>query len=228
MHLFEIELATGILNAQTFSMMAADWRENAKQYAPAVVGQIDRFKIFMIEMLLFGSPAMYVAAFDTKEKRYAAYLQMEHLWEAKAQNCYVARLVSVGKAYRGLNLATKMYSFLIKNENLIIVSDETQSEGGRSLWVKLAKEPGIQVYGFNTETRKVFQVDMDDLFNEDVYDDEIEKEIVDLTREQNSIEDSKNPDDIKRLKKIEKELESLEKSSSAARNNIRLFATEVR
>ena len=102
-------------------------------------------------------------------------MHLDH-FNGAAKNVFVVSIVAANKEYRGINLPTQMYSYLIQEEGLILVSDEIQTLGGRSVWEKLAKIKGIGIYGYNTNTKKVFSVDMDDIFNEDIYDDGLNDE----------------------------------------------------
>ena len=109
-------------------------------------------------------------------------MHLDH-FNGAAKNVFVVSIVAANKEYRGINLPTQMYSYLIQEEGLILVSDEIQTLGGRSVWEKLAKIKGIGIYGYNTNTKKVFSVDMDDIFNEDIYDDGLNDEIETLESE---------------------------------------------
>lgn len=44
--------------------------------------------------------------------------------------------------------AQKFYAWLIKKLNIVLVSGSMQSAGGKSVWERLSKEPGIGVHGW--------------------------------------------------------------------------------
>lgn len=51
--------------------------------------------------------------------------------------------------------AQKIYAAVIKKYDWIIVTDH-QSYGGMKLWQRLSKEPGIEVYGYNPNTKQKY------------------------------------------------------------------------
>lgn len=44
--------------------------------------------------------------------------------------------------------AHKFYAWIIKKKNIILVSGNEQSEGGKKVWERLSKEPGIGMHGW--------------------------------------------------------------------------------
>jgi hypothetical protein len=90
---------------------------------------------------------------------------------------YEPSLLSVAHKYRGQNLAPLLYKFLIMKAGLILCSSTQQSPGGRKVWEKLAKIPGIFVYGYNPTNKNSFQIDSDDIENEYIYDIDYTDEI---------------------------------------------------
>lgn len=53
--------------------------------------------------------------------------------------------VKVNESVQGLGLATAMYSFLVKQEDMVILGDEIQYFGARRLWAKLSKRLDLTV-----------------------------------------------------------------------------------
>lgn len=53
--------------------------------------------------------------------------------------------VKVNDDMYGLGLATAMYEYLVKNENIVILSDEIQYFGARRLWSRLSKRLDLTV-----------------------------------------------------------------------------------
>jgi len=47
----------------------------------------------------------------------------------------------------------KVYAHLIKKHGKILQSSDLQSAGGKNLWHKLSKEPGIHVHGWDHKSR---------------------------------------------------------------------------
>jgi hypothetical protein len=239
MILSEIELFGDISkSSMTFRMMMKDWNDwvkKAKPNRPYLLGSVDQFKLAGIDNYAYGRESKMIAAYDSKASKYAAFIQLQH-FPGAAQNIFEELIVAADKPYRGLNIVTKMYDYLINEEGLIILSDESHSSGGRHVWEQLAKMPGIGIYGYNTKTKKVFQVDMDDLFNEDVYDTGLVDEIDNLQQELLELEDElermktgrvANIIWVKQNKKIEqvkKELANLNVARRETIEDIRLFA----
>jgi hypothetical protein len=126
--------------------------------------------------------------------------------------------IGVVKSHRGMQLPIKLYSFLIKKLNYRIVSDITQSVGGRSIWEKLMKVPGIDVVGYNTRSKQTFQIDPEQPYNNDVWSSEIDDEIADFEHEKDEV----GKDSIK-LANLQNKIDKLHKSLISI-NNIRLLA----
>ena len=53
--------------------------------------------------------------------------------------------VNVVESLQGLGLASTMYEFLVKHENMVILGDEVQYFGARRLWSKLSKQLDLTV-----------------------------------------------------------------------------------
>ena len=55
-------------------------------------------------------------------------------------------LLNVDSRYKGNNLAIKIYKFLMKKLDITLMAGTSQSAGGRYVWNKLSKTPGVVVY----------------------------------------------------------------------------------
>lgn len=64
-------------------------------------------------------------------------------------NWYQTRLMIINSKYQQKRLGLKLFSSLIKNNNLKLVSDTKQSDGGMKLWKNLYSVPGISVIATN-------------------------------------------------------------------------------
>jgi hypothetical protein len=200
----------------TFTTLLKDWSALIRKSKPYLLGTIGKFRIGAVD----SESGKIIVAYDLKADKYAAFLQLDKFSKA----AYAESIVAADPAYRGINLPLQMYSFLILDEGMIIVSDEIQTKGARSIWEKLAKEPGIDVYGYNTETKKVFQIDPDDLFNEDVYDEGLNQEIEHLENEEYELQNARDD----RYFQVKKELEKLYAALRETKNHVRLFAARAR
>ena len=87
------------------------------------------------------------------ETRYRIAARVELSKERGAWNVY---LLSVDSRYKGNNLAIKIYKFLMKKMDITLKAGTSQSAGGRYVWNKLSKTPGVVVYAKKSPYSKVF------------------------------------------------------------------------
>ena len=73
--------------------------------------------------------------------RIAAKIEM-----SKERGAWHIDMLQVDSRYKGKNLAIKIYKFLMKKMNITLKAGTSQSAGGRYVWNKLAKTPGVMVY----------------------------------------------------------------------------------
>ena len=78
--------------------------------------------------------------------------------------CFKIRAYSVEYAnvhidYQGKGLGLALYKALLNNLDFTLVSIDSHSVGARKLWVKLNQDQNINVYGFDLQTKMVFQVE---------------------------------------------------------------------
>lgn len=207
---------------QTFKTLEKDWKSLIQKFKPYLLGTIGgKFRVGAVDGSLAGNaPNKLVAAYDLEGQKFAAFLQLTKF----SNSAYQESVIAADTAYRGINLPVQLYTFLIQEEGMIIVSDEVQTMGARSVWEKLAKVPGIGVYGYNDKAKKVFQVDIDDLFNEDVYDEGLNQEIETLENEEYELQDTRN----ERYFKIKTELDNLYAARLETNHHIRLFAARAK
>ena len=64
-------------------------------------------------------------------------------------------LLNVDSRYKGNNLAIKIYKFLMKKLDITLMAGTSQSAGGRYVWNKLSKTPGVVVYAKKSPYSKV-------------------------------------------------------------------------
>ena len=74
---------------------------------------------------------------------------MEHKSTANDLNIHKRLMnvdgVKVNESVQGLGLATAMYTYLVKNEKMVILGDEIQYFGARRLWSKLSMKLDLTV-----------------------------------------------------------------------------------
>ena len=75
---------------------------------------------------------------------------------SKERGAWHVVLLSVDSRYKGNNLAIKLYKFLMKKLDITLKAGTCQSAGGRYVWNKLSKTPGVVVYAKKSPYSKVF------------------------------------------------------------------------
>ena len=75
---------------------------------------------------------------------------------SKERGAWHVDLLSVDSRYKGNNLAIKIYKFLMKKLDITLMAGTSQSAGGRYVWNKLSKTPGVVVYAKKSPYSKVF------------------------------------------------------------------------
>jgi hypothetical protein len=83
--------------------------------------------------------------------RIAAKIEM-----SKERGAWHVDLLQVDSRYKGKNLAIKTYKFLMNKMDITLKAGSNQSAGGRYVWNKLAKAPGVMVYAKKSPYSKVF------------------------------------------------------------------------
>ena len=74
---------------------------------------------------------------------------------SKERGAWHIDMLSVDSRYKGNNLAIKIYKFLMKKMDITLKAGTSQSAGGRYVWNKLSKTPGVVVYAKKSPYSKV-------------------------------------------------------------------------
>ena len=83
--------------------------------------------------------------------RIAAKIEM-----SKERGAWHIDMLQVDSRYKGNNLAIKIYKFLMRKMDITLKAGTSQSAGGRYVWNKLSKTPGVVVYAKKSPYSKVF------------------------------------------------------------------------
>jgi len=75
---------------------------------------------------------------------------------SKERNAWHVDMLNVDSRYKGNNLAIKIYKFLMNKMDITLKAGSSQSAGGRYVWNKLSKTPGVVVYAKKSPYSKVF------------------------------------------------------------------------
>ena len=94
--------------------------------------------------------------FRTLDGMTTRYRIVAHIEMSKERGSWHVDLLQVDSRYKGKNLAVKLYTFLLKDEGITLRAGGSQSAGGRYVWNKLAKTPGVVVYAKKSPYSKVF------------------------------------------------------------------------
>jgi hypothetical protein len=86
------------------------------------------------------------------ETRYRIAAKVEM---SKERGAWHIDMLSVDSRYKGNNLAIKIYKFLMKKMDITLKAGTSQSAGGRYVWNKLSKTPGVVVYAKKSPYSKV-------------------------------------------------------------------------
>lgn len=136
---------------------------------------------------------------------------------------------------QGRGIAIELYKLAIQEYGFDLVSDETQTPGSESVWAKLSRTPGIQVYAWNRlkDTYHQWSPDEDDadaVYHDTTGIEELKQEKKDIRGElmNKMMKGEITKDDFRRefdqrTAGIDQQLKSLESVKS---DDIRLVATE--
>ena len=75
---------------------------------------------------------------------------------SKERGAWHVDMLKVDSRYKGKNLAIKIYKFLMRKMDITMMAGRSQSAGGRYVWNKLVKTPGVMVYAKKSPYSKVF------------------------------------------------------------------------
>lgn len=163
-----------------------------------------------------------IQIYDVINNRVAGYVELVRL-----NNSYSIQETVVNKEYLGRGLATKVYAYLIKNKNYILWSTGAQTKGGKTIWEKLAKIPGILVFAWDDKMKEAISLDKNDLFGEeDIYDTDVEYDedkYNKLFDERESIGYS----DKNKFNKLSKQMKKLKKERKYVEQNMTLVAQKA-
>ena len=74
---------------------------------------------------------------------------------SKDHGAWHVDMLQVDSRYKGQNLAVKLYRFLMRKMDITLKAGSSQSAGGRYIWNKLAKTPGVVIYAKKSPHSKV-------------------------------------------------------------------------
>lgn len=172
-----------VSKTQLFNDLLDDWWDVYSKEDIRMLGKIQRYDIICMKQY-----KDFIAIYDPINKKYAGFVDMER----EGRSHCISRAANA-KDYQGLGLMTKLYVFLILNKNYVLWSQSSQSKGGKSIWEKLCKVKGINVFAWDIKRNKAYQIEPDEPFDEqDIYATEIDKLYIKKSSLENKINSLKS------------------------------------
>jgi hypothetical protein len=122
-----------------------------------LVGSIANYDL-MISTNKTGNAIIYYAIAD--DNPIAAVMGKNEIFNNTKY--FVILGVYVSPKYRGNNLGSDMYNFIMHDTQTNLMSDSSQTTGGRALWNTIAKTHNVGVYDINQE--KIISTDIKDAY----------------------------------------------------------------
>ena len=123
-----------------------------------LVGRAFGYDIYVDEEERTGYRTIWVYDRNVTKKIYSETLfRIAAMVElSKERNTWHVDMLQVDSRYKGQNLAVKLYRFLMRKMAITMKAGSSQSAGGRYVWNKLAKAPGVVIYAKKSPYSKVF------------------------------------------------------------------------
>lgn len=100
------------------------------------IDTFQKFQVFLVNKTTF-----YVGEFIKNKFFPVIYLEVTNISRKKIS----VDMIYVTEKHRGKNLAMKFYKHLIVYNGYTIVSGGSQSPGGKSIWISLSKQKGVDI-----------------------------------------------------------------------------------
>jgi len=183
MRLTEITMTTAITQKDTYNDLVSSWKRTSKVYGKTAYGTMGKYQVIKsvtdAETLL----AMYDGNAIALVVRLISPFSNEHTM--------LVDLVAVNPEYAGMNLPVVFYTWLVKSKNIILMSGMGQTRGGRSIWERFIKVPGIHFYQYDIRNKQMTPLDSD-IDNDDIWDDQFNDEIDYLQGDESSEDELQN------------------------------------
>jgi len=112
------------------------------------------------------SDAIYYGLFDADD-RLVGYLE---LWNYGYDGIWQVSLVQLANVYKGQGYGTFLYDYAIMNDQLKLLSDETNTggpHGSKGFWINMYEKKRYNIVGFDTETNTVLpNIHPNEVYNE--------------------------------------------------------------
>jgi hypothetical protein len=129
--------------------------------------KLGKIGILDVYMESYAESAPYIHVMDCRRKGAYAICAMETTLVKERslfrRKTYGTQITKIDDRYKGYDLAPKLYAFLLRTlPNFMLVSGESHSVGGRSIWNRLCNESGISVYAVNPRTKEYYPCEYGD------------------------------------------------------------------
>ena len=84
---------------------------------------------------------------DFTDKQGAMRVVAEMTLRQSKNGVYEVDVIVIDSEYQGLDLAPKMYAYILRKLNITLQAGECQSPGGRSIWRRLSRRKDVLIYG---------------------------------------------------------------------------------
>jgi GNAT superfamily N-acetyltransferase len=121
------------------------FRETTKKLSEILAEQrfIGLFeKLFVFHKKYCGEDHYTAYALDKDNVTPVVKLELDKI----SGNRYEVSFVYVHQKHRGKDMAAKLYTYLVTEHDMVILSGSSQSRGGRSIWIALSRSKKIEIY----------------------------------------------------------------------------------
>lgn len=124
----------------TKDFWGSQWKKtkNAKP-----VGDVEGYPVYLVDN--FGGD-FTVVMMDQDEKRLLGSLELIRSRNIEAGYTVLS---SLRKEIQGMGFGFQLYKFAIVNLKIMLISDESQTAGSKSVWKKLSQDPSVFVYAYD-------------------------------------------------------------------------------
>lgn len=135
------------------------WIKIMKESDYTQIGKIDSFDLYKI--LNVDDLYDYVILLDHENKKTILQLKLTQD-DQFHEDFYIVKMVKGNPDYQGKNYAAKIYAKLIR-DGYNFISDDIHSSGGKKIWARLIREPGVFVYAVSKDNNGNYRYsDVDD------------------------------------------------------------------
>jgi hypothetical protein len=126
------------------------WSSLKTKYPVHSIGTLDNFPMFMIKGQL---GQVHICVYDSVSKKCVLFMDL-----TKSKSFYQVAGLAIAPSYAGHGIPLKLYKFLL-NKGFSIMSDESQTIGGKKIWDKLRNDPDFEVKAYDPRNQLSMPID---------------------------------------------------------------------